>query len=193
MNELPTVYIQDGDGNETVLTVTEPDPADGTFCAHYPAKDHRHDPGWVRIVPNGSRAKLLRLVTEYDEGNDPNMEDNLREMDSGDIKAQYGMTDYDAGLMVAVVSETTDPKWNTYGVKEEDAKLYLEQLQESIHQSFEGFSVEDRVVIRAYLADIAYAASICKEDRSGLYDDEGNRKDQENLQEIEYPIDRNES
>ncbi len=174
MNELPIVYIQDGDGNETVLTVTEPDPADGTFCAHYPAKDHRHDPGWVRIVPNGSRAELLRLVTQYDEGDDPNLEGYLRGLGNDGIAVRYGMTNYDAGLMWALVAETTDPKYNTYGVKDEDAELYLEQLQESMHQSFEGFSVEDRIVIRAYLADIAYATSLCKEDRAKTHTREGN-------------------
>ena len=44
----PSVYIQDADGNERTLPITEPDPADGTFCAHMDDEGQ----SWIRIVPN---------------------------------------------------------------------------------------------------------------------------------------------
>ncbi len=43
----PIAYMQDADGNEETLLVTEPDPADGTFCVHM--DDQRQS--WIRIVP----------------------------------------------------------------------------------------------------------------------------------------------
>ena len=44
----PTVYLQDADGNERTLNVTEPDPEDGTFCAHMDDEGQ----SWIRIVPD---------------------------------------------------------------------------------------------------------------------------------------------
>jgi hypothetical protein len=44
----PTVYLQDADGNERTLPVTEPDPPDGTFCAHMDDEGQ----AWIRIVPS---------------------------------------------------------------------------------------------------------------------------------------------
>ena len=40
-------YLQDADGNERTLDVTEPDPEDGTFCVHMDDEGQ----AWVRIVP----------------------------------------------------------------------------------------------------------------------------------------------
>lgn len=44
---LPTVYLQDADGNERTLQVTEPDPTDGTYCVHMDDEGQ----SWIRIVP----------------------------------------------------------------------------------------------------------------------------------------------
>lgn len=40
-------YLQGADGSETTLNITEPDPADGTYCVHLDKER------WVRIVPAG--------------------------------------------------------------------------------------------------------------------------------------------
>ena len=40
-------YLQDADGNERTLDVTEPDPADGTYCVHMDDQGQ----SWIRIVP----------------------------------------------------------------------------------------------------------------------------------------------
>ncbi len=40
-------YLQDADGNERTLRVTEPDPEDGTYCIHMDDEGQ----SWVRIVP----------------------------------------------------------------------------------------------------------------------------------------------
>lgn len=40
-------YLQDADGNERTLDVTEPDPADGSYCVHMDDQGQ----SWIRIVP----------------------------------------------------------------------------------------------------------------------------------------------
>ncbi len=40
-------YLQDADGNENTLRVTEPDPEDGTYCVHMDNQGQ----AWIRIVP----------------------------------------------------------------------------------------------------------------------------------------------
>lgn len=38
-------YLQGADGSERTLDITQPDPKDGTYCAHM------NEETWVRIVP----------------------------------------------------------------------------------------------------------------------------------------------
>ncbi len=40
-------YLQDGDGNERTLLVTQPDPADGTYCVFMDDEPTT----WIRVVP----------------------------------------------------------------------------------------------------------------------------------------------
>ena len=47
-------YLQDEDGNESDLNITEPDPADGSICIHLP------DGRWVRLV----RTEPVKQSTE---------------------------------------------------------------------------------------------------------------------------------
>ncbi len=39
-------YLQDADGNERTLQVTEPDPADNTYCVYLDDEGQ----AWIRIV-----------------------------------------------------------------------------------------------------------------------------------------------
>jgi hypothetical protein len=49
----PTVYLQGPNGEEYELHVTEPDPEDGTYCAHMPEKESGlSEEWWIRIVPD---------------------------------------------------------------------------------------------------------------------------------------------
>ena len=47
-------YLQGPDGQEIELTVTEPDPADGSYCLQMPTLANQLpwlNAAWVRIVP----------------------------------------------------------------------------------------------------------------------------------------------
>lgn len=108
-----------------------------------------------------SRTELMSLVEKFDEDDD-NFADNLREHDVGDMISCFGLTREHAGILDMIVREATDHQYNTYGMAESDAEVFLETIQESMHQSFEGWEGYDRLVIRAYLADIAYATYLTK-------------------------------
>lgn len=50
-------YLQDANGNERTLKVTNPDPDDGTLCAHL------DDDSWVRVVLQPT--EMQELVAAY--------------------------------------------------------------------------------------------------------------------------------
>ncbi len=52
-------YLQDADGREHTLLVTEPDPWDGTYCAHL------NDESWIRIVPFLTTKEMFDLGAAY--------------------------------------------------------------------------------------------------------------------------------
>lgn len=59
-------YLQDADGNERELDVTEPDPKDGTYCVHMDDQEQ----AWIRIVsvPTNREefiGRVLELTKEY--------------------------------------------------------------------------------------------------------------------------------
>jgi hypothetical protein len=44
-------YLQDSEGGETELRVTEPDPADGTYVVHIHPELHDDGTLWIRVIP----------------------------------------------------------------------------------------------------------------------------------------------
>ncbi|KKN04033.1 hypothetical protein LCGC14_1101650 [marine sediment metagenome] len=104
--------------------------------------------------------QLVEAVEQYDEDTG-NLSDDLREHGLEDLQNKYGLDLNEAGMLWLVIREDTDPLYCAYGIKEENSKAFLENVQESIHQSFEGhWSDYDRIVIRSYLADIALATHL---------------------------------
>lgn len=114
-----------------------------------------------------NRKVLMDLVEQFDE-DDGNFADNLREHDVDDFMSVFGLTREHAGILDLIVREATDPQYSAYGVPESDAEVFLETIQESMHQSFEGWEGYDRLVIRAYLADIAFATYQTKNDKNRI-------------------------
>ena len=100
---------------------------------------------------------LVQAVHEFDESTG-NLADDLREHDVQDLRNKYDLNESEAGMFWLIIREATDPLYCTYGVEEKNGKVFLETIQESIHQSYEGnWPSYDRLVIRAYLADITLA------------------------------------
>ncbi len=156
----PTVYIQDADGNERTLPVTSPDPDDGTYCAHMDDEGQ----AWIRIVLEMSTVTQIVHNWDYEEGGEPNWDD-MHEWDREDFSNAYQVGPEGAALLDYIVREETDSRYNAYGLKDEMAPFVLENIQEGLHQSLDGWTEEQKIVIRAYLADLAYSAYLTKEHR----------------------------
>ncbi len=80
-------------------------------------------------------------------------------------KEWYHLNDEEVGLLyqyLGMVPEGEPTPTNMYSIPTEDAGKVLECLQESIHQSFDGWPDNQKVVIQAYLHDIAYAVSLIR-------------------------------
>ena len=153
------VHVQDTNGSEWELEVTSPDPADGTYCAHM------SDAVWIRIVPTtnpwNSKKTLLETVTSLEEDDKGIAQiENLHEADYGMLQDIYGLEENEAIHLERIISEQTRAGHNTYDLKPNQAEAFLEIVQESIHQGFDGFDDYDRIVIRAFLADLCHGMSI---------------------------------
>lgn len=103
---------------------------------------------------------LVQAVHEFDESTG-NLADDLREHDRQDLRNKYDLDENEAGMFWLIIREATDPLYCTYGLPEKHGNVFLETIQESIHQSYEGpWTPYDRLVIRAYLADITLAVHL---------------------------------
>ena len=92
---------------------------------------------------------------------------DLKDVTREDLMTRFELDDNEAWMLEMVTLETTNPEYNTYDVVQEDGKVFLETIQESIHQSFEGdWSDYDKIVIRSYLADIAWGTYQTTKDRA---------------------------
>ncbi len=121
-----------------------------------------------------NRTELVGIVKGLDEEYDY---DDVREQDVEDLQSKYdlqGIPDDpptyldNANVLYLIAQEGgSNPLYSTYHVPDEDAKLYLQELQESIHGDYPGWSPEDIIVIRGYLADIAYSVQLGKDPKLG--------------------------
>ena len=109
--------------------------------------------------------ELTRIVQEWDD-EDPNWDD-LLEHDVEDLEQKYQLSRDDAGLLQMIILEQTNDLYNAYGLDDWLAPLVLENIQEGLHQSLDGWTEDQKIVIRAYLADLSYSANLCYRDRSG--------------------------
>ncbi len=103
--------------------------------------------------------RLVQLVDEWDETTrfDENEVSVLRGLDYEELGERFGLDDNEAHVFWYIIKEEVDIDYCAYGLKEENGNLFLETVQESIHQSYDGWSDEERLVIRAYLADVTWA------------------------------------
>ena len=110
--------------------------------------------------------RLVEAVNLYDEDMG-NLSDDLREHDVKDLMDKFDLDENQGGMLSLVIRESTDPNYCAYGVEDKNGAVFLEQVQEAVHQNFEGqWSDYDRVVIRSYLADITWATYQVLKDRA---------------------------
>lgn len=110
---------------------------------------------------------LVEAVREYQDDTG-NLSDDLREHDIEDLMNKYGLDRNEAGMFWLIIQSDCMPGRDVYGLPDEDSQEFLLTVQESIHQDFEGpWTDYDRIVIQAYLADIAYAVQLTKANKLG--------------------------
>lgn len=108
--------------------------------------------------------RLVAAVNLYDEDYG-NLSDDLREHDVKDLMDKFDLDENQGGMLYLIIREDTDPDYCAYGLPDQHGNVFLETVQESIHQSYEGrWSDYDKVVIRSYLADITLATYMTKRD-----------------------------
>jgi len=106
--------------------------------------------------------RLVEAVREYQEDTG-NLSDDLREHDIEDLMSKYQIDRNEAGMFWLIIQSDQGSWPSVYGLPDEDSKLFLETTQEAVHQDFEGpWTDYDRVVIQAFLGDIAYAVYLTK-------------------------------
>ena len=74
-----------------------------------------------------------------------------------DIIARYGVSEEDAAILWLVVQSRTDYRRDFGSIKDNDEGLIPEVIREAIHQSFDGWTTRERLVIQAFLSDVAWA------------------------------------
>lgn len=126
------------------------------------------------------RTELVQIVKELDEELDY---DDVQNLTKEDLQEKYDLQvlphdppcyQDNAGVLYYIVQEgSSNPAYSTYHVPDENAKLYLQELQESVHNQYPGWSPEDQIIIRGYLADIAYSVQLGKEAESRIRQRQG--------------------
>lgn len=104
-------------------------------------------------------SELVKVVEQYDNDTG-NFSDNLNCMSVEDIRLVYGWDEDTSLKLYLIVQGTTNPSYSMYSLPDNRVNQLVENIKESIHQSFDGWSVEDQVVIRAYLSDLAYSTQV---------------------------------
>lgn len=111
-------------------------------------------------------SKLVEAVEQWDETLqlDDAQRKALTKQTREELGDRFGLDYNESGMLWYVIhGDMERTKYCAYAVEDKDSKTFLEAVQEPVHQSFEGpWTDYDRIVIRAYLADIAYATSQMK-------------------------------
>ena len=121
--------------------------------------------------------KLVHLVNKWDEYSlDPKEEvvpftkeerEEILNLSQEDLGKLFALAYNESGMFWYIVNETERSEYCAYGIEEQNGAVFLEQVQESVHQSFDGpWTAYDRIVIRSYLADITWATYQVLKDRA---------------------------
>jgi hypothetical protein len=95
---------------------------------------------------------IARFLKEIDE---QDLWDDRREYQEEDLQRMYGLDEEGAKLLWLNIQAKTDPSYDAYKIEKEEAPHALEFIQESLHQSLEGWGEDEKVVINAFLAEMA--------------------------------------
>lgn len=101
--------------------------------------------------------KITEAWNEIDEhGN----WDDLMEHDPNDLKNKFDVSEEDADILWMVIQSRVDPSRDPYRT---DAVVFgqsfLTTIHEALHQSLDGWTEEQGLIIQAFLSDITYAVN----------------------------------
>lgn len=111
-----------------------------------------------------SKERLVQIVQDLDgDSDDPVYQesyDDIKDHTYQQLMERFGLEQNEGFNLNRIIIEKTEPDGNVYHFKSEQAVPFLEMVQEAIHQGFDGWDEYDQIVIRAFLADIAYAMTL---------------------------------
>ena len=99
--------------------------------------------------------KLTDAWSEIDEhGN----WDDLAEHSPEDLRNKFDVSEEDSDILWMVIQSRTDNRRSTYDLdRHEKGIKYLGNIQEALHQSLDGWTEEQGLIIQAFLSDVAWA------------------------------------
>ncbi len=108
-----------------------------------------------------TRTEIAELLFSADESLNW---DDLHECGPEDLAGKFGLTEADANLVYLAIQGQTDGRrsecYATDSRKEPGSTWSLNDvLAEAIHQGFDGWEPDERLVIAAFLADLGLAVS----------------------------------
>ena len=104
--------------------------------------------------------KLEKIWDDIDNAPD-DVWDNLQSMGLEDLGEMYDVPEWEASLLWLVVQSRCDVRRN---VMSKRPSKVGHMINEALHQGLDGWTVEQGLVIQAFLSDIAYAVSQVEED-----------------------------
>ncbi len=100
--------------------------------------------------------ELSELLQELE---DQDLMEDRSEYDVEDLMKAYDLDHHDAStLYLCIRGRTIGSEHDMYRLDKDHSKALLEAIQESIHQWHDGWEDEEKIIIEAFLSDIAWAA-----------------------------------
>ena len=97
--------------------------------------------------------KLVGIVTVLTEAHDLMVE--LNQLDVSDLQMYYDLTETEARLLFLVIKGREEKVNCAYSLTEAHGNALVEMVTEAIHQGLDGWEPDERIVIEAFLADLA--------------------------------------
>ncbi len=98
--------------------------------------------------------RSVKLIDKLDYWN------RVRDWSEDRLNEQFRLDDDATRLLRAIILCKTDPAHNVYDLPAEKGQLFLETVQEVLHQGFDGWSEREGLIIEAFLGDVAYAMTL---------------------------------
>lgn len=106
-------------------------------------------------TPTNELTPLEEAWLELDESGG-SVWDDIREYDVGLLQRRFDLTEPDATVLWLAIQSRTDPRRDIYKTHKVNYHLIGEYVIEALHQGLDGWTVEQGLVIQAFLADIAW-------------------------------------